>query len=482
MIFQKPSLGRYKRIKETDCVASLQRISTLNMSVVQGLEIAYQLDQKYPAEFRNEFAIPTFKSLGINDSDEESLYFCGNSLGLMPLATEKAVNTELTIWKQRGVVGHFDHPAAEPWVSIDDPVSPLLAPILGAKFESEVAAMNTLTGNLHTLMATFYKPTKDRYKILYEKKAFPSDNYAFRGIAQLHGFDTEDALIALAPREHEFTLRTEDILKCIEEQGEKIAVVIFSGIQFYTGQFFHIEKITKAAKSKGSVVGWDLAHAVGNVPLKLHDWKVDFAVFCTYKYLNAGPGGIGGIFVHNDHANDQRPRMAGWWGNNSATRFQMNEDFDPIPGAKGFRMSNPSVLNTVCLTESLKVFAKAGGVQNLHTRSESLTGYLLELLTKLEFFVPLEDYRDFATGNKVKFTIITPTGENERGAQLSLLFLPHEKGVMDSVFNHLYAHGVVADERKPDVIRLAPNSLYNTHEEVFKVVQILEKALEEVKL
>lgn len=449
---------------------------------MQGLEVAKQLDQKYPANFRNEFAIPTFQSLGISESKDDSLYFCGNSLGLMPLATEKAVENELTVWKQRGVVGHFDHPTAEPWVSIDDPVSPLLAPILGAKLESEVAVMNTLTGNLHTLMATFYKPTKDRYKILYEKKAFPSDNYAFQGIAQLHGYEIEDALIPLAPRKNEFSLRTEDILKCIDEQGDKIAVVIFSGIQFYTGQFFEMEKITKAAKSKGAIVGWDLAHAVGNVPLKLHDWNVDFAVFCSYKYLNAGPGGIGGIFVHNDHSEDHRPRMAGWWGNNSVTRFQMREEFDPIPGAKGFRMSNPSVLNTVCLTESLKIFAKAGGVQNLHARSESLTGYLLELLTKSEFHVALEDYKNFASGSQVKFTIITPTGEYERGAQLSLLFLPHEKGVMDSVFDYLYRHGVVTDERKPDVIRIAPNSLYNNHEEVFQVVEILNEALTKVKL
>lgn len=411
----------------------------------------------------------------------------------MPKSITAAVNAELQAWEAQGVVSHFRRPdGREPWVSIDDPVTPLLAPVLGALDASEVAVMNTLTGNLHTMLSAFYKPNSNgngRYKILCEAKAFPSDIYAFQGQVRLHGLDPEDALIQVAPRAGEYTLRLEDILETIETQGDQIAVVLFSGIQFYTGQLFDIEAITKAGKAKGCVVGWDLAHAAGNVPLKLHDWGVDFAVFCSYKYLNSGPGGIGGVFVHKDVSSSSssssagpRPRLAGWWGNNPSTRFQMLDQFDPSDGAAGFRMSNPSVLNTVCILESLKLFEKAGGIDVLHARSQSLTGYLLALLEDSPFHVPLTEMEESAnnetTTRKIGFNIITPRDPKAHGAQLSLLFLPVGSGTMQKVFDALEKQGIIGDERRPDVIRLAPNHFYNTHEEVLTVVEAIDNILE----
>ncbi|ANB14083.1 kynureninase [Sugiyamaella lignohabitans] len=466
---------------------------TSNRAVVMSnnedsVQYAKQLDAEFPS-YKEHFAIPTLGSLGSNitgisssddKSSDPSYYFCGNSLGLMPLSTEKAVLQEIDAWKQRGVVSHFDHPHAEPWVSIDDPVTPLLAPLVGSEqYPSEVAIMNTLTGNLHTMLSTFYRPEGKRYKILFEQKAFPSDTYAFQGQVQLHGYSIEDGLIPLAPREGEYTLRTEDILAEIERSGDSIAVIIFSGIQFYTGQLFDMKTITQAGKSKGCIVGWDLAHAIGNVPMKLHDWGVDFAVFCTYKYLNSGPGSIGGIFVHSKHSDDKRPRLAGWWGNNSSTRFQMLDDFDPISGAYGFRMSNPSVLNTVCLGESLKLFKKAGGIEYLRKRSLSMTNYLYDLLIKSKFYV---DPEVVASGKvpSPSFTIITPKNPEERGAQLSLLFLPINSGNMQKVFSYFESRGVIGDERKPDVLRLAPNHFYNTHQEVLAVTEMLDAALDSI--
>jgi kynureninase len=443
---------------------------TMETTNMRSALYAAGLDVLYPS-LREQFAVPTFSSLGLSNSQEPCYYFCGNSLGLMPVSAETAVQAELDAWKKRGVVAHFRHPTAEPWVSIDDPVTPLLAPLVGAKEESEVAVMNTLTGNLHTMLTAFYRPSGKRYKILFEQKAFPSDNYAFQGQVQLHGYTIEDGLIPLEPREGEYTLRTEDILHCIEEQGDSIAVIIFSGVQFYTGQFFDMETITKAGKAKGCVVGWDLAHAAGNVPLKLHDWEVDFAVFCSYKYLNAGPGGIAGIFLNSKHSDDKRPRLAGWWGNNPVTRFQMRNQFDPISGAGGFKMSNPSVLNTVCLGASLKLFRDAGGMEKLRARSISLTGYLYELLVSSSYYVAKID----VSNSRPQFAIITPAEPEARGAQLSLIFAP--AGTMPKVFEYIEHHGVIADERQPDVIRFAPNHFYNTHEEVLAVAQILDEGM-----
>lgn len=448
----------------------------------RSIEHAKSLEEKLPATLRDEFSIPTFKSLGSKDKEEEGLYFCGNSLGLMPKNAAKAVQRELQVWGDRGVNGHFDHPDGMGWVEMDDPLQPLLAPIVGAKKNSEVAIMNTLTSNLHSMMSSFYIPTKDRYKILFENKAFPSDTYAFQNQAKLHGYEIEDALIALSPRENEFTLREEDILKTIEEQGDKIAVVCFSGIQYYTGQLFNMEKITKAAKEKGCIVGWDLAHAAGNVPVYLHDWDVDFAVFCTYKYMNSGPGAIGALFVHSKYENDSRPRLAGWWGNKLETRFQMANEFDPIPGAAGYKMSNPSVLNVVCVRESLKLFQKAGGVEKLRERSLSMTNYLWDLLTSSKYYIPVDQAQDYDNINEPKFTILTPSESSARGAQLSVLYLPMGKGIMQHTFNKCeHEYGVIADERQPDVCRYAPNPFYNTHIDVLNLVKAIEESISTFK-
>lgn len=445
------------------------------------LKTASDLESKF-ACYSDKFAIPTHKSLGIGSSelaDQNCLYFCGNSLGLMPKSTETAVLAELNAWKQRAVVSHFNHPSGQPWTTIDEPLLENLAPIVGAKDTSEVAVMNTLTGNLHTMVSAFYKPDKStgRFKILYEDKAFPSDNYALQGQVSLHGFDPEEALIRLKPREGEYWLRTEDIIEEINTKGDSIALVLFSGIQYYTGQFFDLPRITAAAKQKGCYVGWDLAHAVGNVPLSLHNWDVDFAVFCTYKYLNSGPGAIGGLFVHSKHSDDHRPRMAGWWGVDPVSRFNMAPQFDPAPGAAGYKMSNPNVLSVACLNESLKVFAEAGGVEKLRLKSVSMTNYMLKLLEQSSHYVKLSEVGDNINAPvlKGKFTIITPLEESQRGAQLSLLFFGD--GVMMNIFDYMSKNGVVADERKPNVIRLAPNPLYNTHQEVFQVIQLLDKAL-----
>lgn len=457
------------------------------MVSTSSIQTAAKLDEKYK-HYRDEFSIPTVRSLGLKASDSEldkpCIYLCGNSLGLMPKSTKEAVNNELKVWGDRGVVGHFrrdDYDNLEPWVSIDKPVVPLLAPILGA-LESEVALMNTLTGNLHTLMASFYKPDikTNRVKILFEDHAFPSDIYAFQSQAELHGLDFSEVLVPMKPRSGEFTLRTEDILTEIEKLGDQLALVIFSGIQYYTGQYFEIEKITAKGHEVGAVVGWDLAHAAGNVDVKLHDWKVDFAVFCSYKYLNSGPGGIGGIFVHSDHSPKDRFRLAGWWGNNEKTRFQMLDKFDPINGALGYRLSNPSVLNVVCVKASLEIFEKAGGIIALRERSKSLTNYLYQLLISSSFYIPPSKALTSGSLETPKFTIITPENPDERGAQLSLLFIDGSKtttdtnyNLMEYVFGQLEKAGIIGDERRPNVIRLAPNPLYNTHQEVFKTVEVL---------
>ncbi|ODQ68213.1 kynureninase [Nadsonia fulvescens var. elongata DSM 6958] len=439
---------------------------------------AEDLDAKFPG-FKSEFSIPTIGALGANNTDpndtRESIYLCGNSLGLMPNSANAAVQAEIDTWSKQGVTGHFRRQdKREPWVTIDNPVSELLAPVVGAADASEVSVMNTLTSNLHTMFAAFYKPTAQRFKILFEKKAFPSDNYALQSQCQMHGLDPNETLILLEPRSGEYTLRTEDILAKIEEEKESLAMVFFSGIQFYTGQFFEIEKITSKGKSVGAIVGWDLAHCTGNVPLELHKWEVDFAVMCTYKYLNAGPGGIGAIFVHKKYANDNRPRLAGWWGNNPFTRFQMLDYFDAIPGAAGYKMSNPSVLNTVCLRASLEIFQKAGGVKALRLRSLSLTNYLYDLLVQSDYYRTIEESN---LGSVTPgFTIISPSRPEERGSQLSLLFLPIGKGLMQHVFSKLEQKGVVGDERQPDVIRLAPTALYNDHYEVLEAVDILESS------
>ncbi|KAI8374999.1 kynureninase [Choanephora cucurbitarum] len=336
---------------------------------------------------------------------------------------------------------------------------------LGAK-PVEVTSMNTLTINIHSMLATFYHPTGSRFKILIEKKAFPSDHYAVTSHLQSRGIDPDAGLLMIAPRPGEHTLRTEDIIDLIHKDKD-IALVMLSGIQYYTGQFFEMEKITKAGHDAGCIVGWDLAHAVGNVPLKLHDWDVDFACWCTYKYLNSGPGGIGGVFIHEKYKNDtSRPRLAGWWGYQKETRFEMLPDFVPSEGAAGFQVSTPSAFTNTSLLGSLEVFEAAGGVSALHEKSRLLTGYLEKLLQS-------EFSNEFK--NEV-IRILTPSDPNQRGCQLSLEF-PEKTA---EVFQGLCDRGIVVDQRKPTVIRVAPAPLYNTFKDVHRFVMQLKKVMQQV--
>ncbi|QLG73951.1 hypothetical protein HG535_0F04630 [Zygotorulaspora mrakii] len=454
------------------------------------MEEAIQLDQRYPGTLRDEFNIPTFQSMGLpysdaDDGNKSVYYLCGNSLGLMPKNTRNAINAELDAWSERGVESHFRHPREEDgfasWVDIDLPAMPLLAPIVGADID-EIAIMNSLTSNLNALCVAFYKPKGARNKILFEKSAFPSDYFALSNQCRIHDLDPQETLIQLSPRPNETYLRTEDILQTISENKDNIAMVCLSGIQYYTGQFFDIEKITKYAHQYPDiVVGWDLAHAVGNVPLKLHDWGVDFACWCSYKYLNSGPGGIGGLFVHSKHANDvTRPRLAGWWGNNASQRFRMVEIFNPIPGGLGFRQSNPSVIDVVALKSSLELFKRFGGMNSIRDRSLYLTNYLLRLLKASRYYYDVDKVNPEVLG----FMIITPVyNDQDHGAQLSLRFYPHhqdnpEHDTMEQVFKYINTRGVIADERRPSVIRLAPAPLYNTFQDVYHAVKFLNEAMD----
>ncbi|GMM33510.1 kynureninase [Saccharomycopsis crataegensis] len=465
-------------------------------------QTAKELDAKYPTH-RSEFNIPTFKSLGIKNSKfepaTESTYFCGNSLGLMPKQTRKYLNDELDNWSGKAVEAHFDHPKTC-WMNIDFPVVPLLAPLVGGK-ETEVGVMSTLTSNLNTLLAVFYKPNGKRSKILFEKGAFPSDYYAFLNQIKLHEkdisggmreFKPEDHLLQLEPEKNSYYLKTSDILKAIEQHHDEIALVCLPGIQYYSGQLFEIKLITNAAKKYGLTVGWDLAHVVGNVPLELHDWGVDFACWCSYKYLNSGPGGIGGYFIHEQYStNTTLPRLAGWWGNNETERFQMKEVFNPINTALGFRQSNPSVIDVVALHSSLDVFKSVSPTGDmsesrsiLREKSIELTKFLEKILTSSKYYLKPEDTFPNTEITKPLFTIITPNDPTQRGAQLSLLFFPlsqiSEKNVMEMTFEKIRSSGIIGDERRPNVIRLAPAPLYNTFQEIVYIGEKLNEALDEI--
>lgn len=414
------------------------------------------------APLRHQFLVPKIKNLPDVDptaaaSDEDCVYLCGNSLGLQPKETSKLVNEELDKWARRGVIGHFDD-SPRPWVSIDQTVVGKSADVVGA-LATEVAVMNSLTVNLHLLMIPFYQPTTERHKILIESRSFPSDHYAVCSQIALHGFDPKTSLVELAPRPGEHHLRDEDVLAAIRREGCSLALVMLSGVQFYTGQFFDIASITATAHEVGAVAGFDLAHAAGNVALRLHDWDVDFACWCSYKYLNAGPGGIAGAFVHERHSKLPGPRLAGWWGVEPATRFKMDYDTPFQPGVLGLQLSNPPVLQTVSLLASLNLFAEAG-MARLRAKSERLTGYLLELL-------------DRVLGDRF-FSVITPREPARRGCQLSLLF----KQPIRPIFARLEQHGVVCDMREPNVLRVAPVPLYNSFHDVFRFVTLLHQVLE----
>lgn len=422
---------------------------------------ATDLDEQYPSQ-RKLFDIPTLKSMGLGSTNEEVVYFCGNSLGLMPKATRQAIIRELDCWADRGVFGHHSRDdGGIPWVTNDVDVSKRLARLVFGCNDSEIAFGGTLTANLNALLSTFYRPHGSRTKILCESKAFPSDNYCFQNQVRLQHREPKEDIILARPRSGEYTLRTEDIIDIIRQRGPEISVVCFSAIQFYTGQLFDIPRITAEAHKQGCVVGWDLAHASGNVELRLHDWDIDFAVFCSYKYLNCGPGNLGGLFVHDRVNSDNRPRPAGWWGVGESERFEMKHEFSPIHGARGFSQSNVCLFGPVCMHTSLDAIEAAGGMSEVTRRARSLTGYLYELLRSSPHY-------------HTKFEIMTPENEEERGSQLSLIFFGN---ILDSLLNQLEQAGIIGDERKPNVIRWAPSALYNTHAECAHAVKVLDNLL-----
>jgi kynureninase len=398
--------------------------------------------------FREKFHLP----LGKNG--EPLIYFAGNSLGLMPKSARKIVEQELNDWAALGVDAHLE--GATPWYTYQENLREPMGRIVGAK-PVEVICMNSLTVNIHLMMATFYRPTSARFQVLMEEPAFPSDTYAIKTQIVHHGRDPKDALLLSRPREGEATVRTDDILELIEKNPETLQVVLIGAVNFFTGQFFDIAAITAAAKKHGIVVGIDLAHAVGNVPLSLHDWNVDFAVWCSYKYLNAGPGAVAGAFVHERHAKTtQLPRLAGWFGNDPNTRFQMQlqPEFVPVPSADGWQVSNPPIFSMAPLRASLAIFDEAGGMRPLREKSKRLTGYLEFLLER---------------AGTNRFTVITPQEPEARGSQLSILAHQNPK----ELHKALEAAGVKADFREPNVIRAAPTPLYNSFHDVWQFANIL---------
>ncbi|MBN9484165.1 MAG: kynureninase [Bacteroidetes bacterium 43-93] len=401
-----------------------------------------EIDILFP--FRERFHFPKHEG-------KDVAYFCGNSLGLQPKSVGYLMQQELDDWAKFGVEGHFE--ARNPWFSYHHLFSERLAKIVGAKKE-EVVATNTLTVNLHLLMLSFYRPQGKRYKILMEAGAFPSDQYAVETQVRMYGYEPEDAIIEISPKEGAYIIEEEDIIKKIEEAGESLALVMIGGVNYYTGQFFDLKRITEAAHKAGAYAGFDLAHAVGNIPLQLHDWTVDFACWCSYKYMNSGPGGIGGLYVHEHHySNPKIFRLGGWWGNDEKTRFKMEKGFIPQNNAGSWQMSNAPVFNMVSHNAALDIFDKAG-MAALHEKSERMTGYMEWLLKQVKH---------------LPFTIITPTEPKRRGCQLSMLFGDRGR----EVFDKLTDAGVVADWREPNVIRIAPVPLYNTFEDCYRLYEVL---------
>ena len=420
------------------------------------LAFARQLDEQDPLKaFRNQFLIP-------QHNGRDTIYLCGNSLGLQPVAAKDYLNDQLTNWQQLGVEGWFE--GNDPWLSYHKKLTPTLSAIVGAN-DNEVSVMNSLTVNLHLLMVSFYKTNSKRYKILMEGGAFPSDQYALESQVKFHGFDPKDAIIEIFPHSEEDTLRTEDILDAIRNNADELALVLFSGINYYTGQFFDIEAITKAAHNVGVIAGFDLAHAAGNVPLKLHDWGVDFACWCSYKYMNSGPGGISGVFVHEKHFKEDHNRFAGWWGYRKDKQFLMAPGFDAQQGAEGWQVSTPPIMLMALHKASLDIFEEAGGLPVIRAKSELLTGYL-------EFLINAINLKN----GKELFKIITPKEPNKRGGQLSVVCTGDAKGI----FNYLTKNGVVGDWREPNVIRLSPVPLYNSFTDVFNAGRIFAGSVENI--
>lgn len=422
------------------------------MSTTYQATLAYAKEQDKQdslQRFREKFYIPK------DNQGNDIVYLCGNSLGLQPKYTQKYIHEELDDWAKLGVEGHTE--AKHPWMPYHEFLANAMAKIVGAK-PGEVVMMNTLTTNLHLLMVSFYQPTKTKYKILIESDAFPSDKYAVESQLDFHDFDKKEGLILWKPREGEDLCRFEDLEAIMDDQGDEIALILIGTTNYYTGQSFPIKKITELGHKHKCIVGFDLAHGAGNIQPNLNENGPDFAVWCSYKYLNSGPGSLGGLFVHERHANNPKlKRFTGWWGHNKKTRFNMRQEFDVLPGAEGWQLSNPPILSMAAIRASLDIFEEAG-FENILNKQKKLTGYLEFLLHNLK---------------NDRISIITPSNQEERGCQLSLAV----KNADRSLHDKLNKAGVISDWREPDVIRVAPAPLYNSFEDVYLMVQRLKSII-----
>ncbi len=416
------------------------------------LEFAKQKDEQDELKsFRNRFHHPIING-------EPTVYFTGNSLGLQPKAVKDYINVELEDWAQWGVEGHFH--GRNPWFSYHEILTDKMARVVGAK-PIETVVMGSLSTNIHLLMVSFYRPEGKRTKIICEAKAFPSDQYILETQVLHHRLNPEDTIIEISPREGEELIREEDVLKAIAETGDELALVMIGGVSYYTGQLFDMKSIAAAGHAVGAKVGFDLAHAAGNINLQLHDWNVDFAAWCTYKYLNSGPGGVSGIFIHERHAtNKELVRFGGWWGQDKDTRFLMEKGFDPIPTAEGWQHSNAPIMLMAPLNASLDLFEEAG-MERIGKKRDDMTGYLEFVINSIK-------------SDKVEFEIITPTDKTKRGAQLSIA----AKGQGKKLFDTLTERNVIADWREPNVIRIAPTPMYNSYEDCWKFGQILKESIQ----
>ena len=427
------------------------------MTFQNTLEFAQLLDsQDELKNYRNEFIFPQHNGKNV-------IYFTGNSLGLQPKRTKNYVDEVMNDWANLAVEGHFY--AEKPWWDYHERFANPLSKLMGAK-PSEITVMNTLTVNLHLLMVSFYRPTKSRYKIICEEKAFPSDQYMFQTQVNFHsrnlGIKTEDAIVEIKRREGEHNIRLEDIISKINEVGDELALVLFGGVNYYTGQVFDMKTITEAGHNVGAIVGFDLAHAAGNIKLELHDWNVDFAAWCSYKYMNSGPGNASGCFIHEKHhANKELARFGGWWAQNKERRFLMEQTFDPIVGADGWQISNLPILSLAPYLASVELFAEVG-MDKLIKKRNQITAYLEYILHEIDSEI-----------DGTEFEIITPTNQEERACQLSVFF--HGQG--RSLFDYLMKNGVITDWREPNVIRFAPVPFYCSYQDMFEFGQLLKQGI-----
>lgn len=422
------------------------------MEFQNSLSFTQQLDQNDPLkEFRDQFIIPYHDG-------KKAIYFLGNSLGLQPKKTKGAIEVILSQWADFGVEGFFR--GEQPWLEFHKQLTPLLSSIVGAQ-PHEIVVMNQLTVNLHLMMVSFYQPSGKRRKILCEAKAFPSDQYMLHTHIRQRGLNPDEIIVEVSPKDGQVLIELDDILRSIQHHGDELALVFWGGVNYYTGQVFDMEAITEAAHAVGAKAGFDLAHAAGNIPLQLHDWNADFACWCSYKYLNSGPGAIGGVYIHERYHNDQNiNRFAGWWGNNKKTQFLMDKVFDPELSAEGWQLSTPSPMLYAAHKAALEVFAEAG-IENIYAKHRQLNDYLWYLLKEVQTSVGIENLK-----------IITPENRNEKGCQVSLLLRNGRP-----VFDYLSENGVFVDWREPDVIRLAPVALYNTYQEVWQFAQLLTEGI-----